>query len=368
MRPVTTTDLDRETMATKAIEIGKAYWRAKWSERFDEGIALEVIHDAIMVALESFNGDLSKWETWVRRKIRFAFLDRAKIRTAKHRALATQLSLDCPMKASGQCIQVGGDDERLHLVELEDLSEVASKKLSGRPRKAMLLRLDGMTHKVIGQRLGVSESMVSLYLKQAREILKIHASGPGKVCSSCGLKKPPTDFSDHASRRARRSECKRCAVVRTQKWKLENPEKFQASLDKCRQRNIDHWTEHDPHDNPEPKRCQLCQRLKARSEFNRERRVKDGLKSRCKKCVAAGRKGKRPKRKRKRSSKPTARTIALEKKWAAENPYDNPKPKRCSRCKAIKPRDSFNIRRRSVDGLTCRCKECRAKARREAKG
>lgn len=60
---------------------------------------------------------------------------------------------------------------------------------------------------------------------------------PTKICKTCGNDKPLSEYHRHSSTRDKhRSECKRCAIDRVQKWKKENPDKVKANVDTHREK------------------------------------------------------------------------------------------------------------------------------------
>jgi len=102
------------------------------------------------------------------------------------------------------------------------------------------------------------------------------------------------------------------------------------------------------------KRCSKCKQWKARSEFYRNRRSKDGIGPRCKGCVDAYNK------------KRYAEGRGIVKKYRRYEDYhrvvDGVIQKECSACKEWKGENRFYKHRRHYHGLADVCKVCADKA------
>lgn len=91
------------------------------------------------------------------------------------------------------------------------------------------------------------------------------------------------------------------------------------------------------------KYCYRCKEWKEISAFNKNRSSSDGLNGECKTCA-----------KDMRLARAT-RNVMLN---ATRDPYANPDPKRCHRCKMSKPRTEFYPLKSSGDGLLGMCQTC----------
>ena len=113
------------------------------------------------------------------------------------------------------------------------------------------------------------------------------------------------------------------------------------------------------------KRCSKCKEWKDESEFNKNRKNKDGLKCQCKKCDRNYA--------RKHywgNSKPLKRYLRYEENHRT---IDGVKQKRCTKCEKWKDESKFGKDRYSKDGLNYWCKDCeradnRERYKKEGKG
>lgn len=96
--------------------------------------------------------------------------------------------------------------------------------------------------------------------------------------------------------------------------------------------------------------CAGCKETLAQTEFNMERRSKDGLQSRCKNCIKKSRKER------------VARYIQYRKDYKL-----NITRKICSTCDKVKPMSEFQRKKRTFDGREGRCKECKKEYRKRKK-
>ncbi len=98
------------------------------------------------------------------------------------------------------------------------------------------------------------------------------------------------------------------------------------------------------------KRCSKCKEWKDESEFNKNRKNKDGLQCRCRKCVRNYA--------RKHywgNSKPLKRYLRYEERHRT---IDGVKQKRCSKCEKWKEESKFGKKTSQKDGLNSWCKDC----------
>ena len=86
------------------------------------------------------------------------------------------------------------------------------------------------------------------------------------------------------------------------------------------------------------KRCTQCGETKAHSEFTKEKKGKNGLRSQCKECRSLY------DRKRKRELQDTG--------------YNTPDEKECTKCHEVKKSSEFSMDRHHRDGLCYQCKQC----------
>jgi hypothetical protein len=98
------------------------------------------------------------------------------------------------------------------------------------------------------------------------------------------------------------------------------------------------------------KRCTICERWKAESEFHKDRARTDGLKIRCKECNRTYEI--ELKRKRGRHARDYLR---FEERHRT---VSGVKQKLCTRCKQWKDESVFYKSRSGKDGLSDRCKKC----------
>lgn len=87
------------------------------------------------------------------------------------------------------------------------------------------------------------------------------------------------------------------------------------------------------------KKCKDCNKVKPYSEFNRNKRVKDGLKSECSECSTA----------RQKYNKSLKREVEV----------NIPETKTCPKCQVSKGREGFSLSKTSKDGLQHHCMECK---------
>ncbi|UFR05496.1 endonuclease VII domain-containing protein [Streptomyces sp. Go40/10] len=92
------------------------------------------------------------------------------------------------------------------------------------------------------------------------------------------------------------------------------------------------------------KRCSRCKQSKSRAAFASNKAMRDGLQAYCRECSAAYYR----ERQDARGRKPRPRVAAPE-------GY-----KYCQRCEEIKPHSEWDRNRTASDGLSTRCKACRA--------
>ncbi len=113
------------------------------------------------------------------------------------------------------------------------------------------------------------------------------------------------------------------------------------------------------------KQCTKCKKLKSKSEFSKNRKNKDGLQCRCRKCIRNFA--------RKHywgNSKPLKRYLRYEERHRT---IDGVKQKRCSKCEKWKEESKFGKKTSQKDGLKSWCKDCvranmRERYKKEGKG
>lgn len=99
---------------------------------------------------------------------------------------------------------------------------------------------------------------------------------------------------------------------------------------------------------PNEKRCGSCRRFLSLASFARDRNRRDGLQPYCRKCVAEDNAA-RYRRRRAAEGKPV--------REKADVPEGH---KLCRVCGQIKPHDAWHRNSSASDGLSTRCKACRA--------
>ncbi len=95
------------------------------------------------------------------------------------------------------------------------------------------------------------------------------------------------------------------------------------------------------------RRCAECRRLKAVDEFSRDRRVRDGLNRRCRSCLQAHSRSKKPSG---HQPDPHQRHRKILSPDISE--------KVCANCKVLKPIDAFARDPRYPDNRAKRCRKC----------
>ena len=144
-----------------------------------------------------------------------------------------------------------------------------------------------------------------------------------KICASCDIKKPFTEFHiDKASKDGFRFRCKACIKLYDQ----ERSNKM-AKLDRV-------YTAEDV------KLCKHCREIKLISEFSRNLRNVDGKKSICKPCAII-------------EDKQRLINPEKQKQYAIDNPI-----RVCNVCMTEKPRSEFSNRADRVTGKSAICKSC----------
>ena len=98
------------------------------------------------------------------------------------------------------------------------------------------------------------------------------------------------------------------------------------------------------------KRCSECKETLAQTEFHKQTKSSDGLRSRCKPCTKEIRK------------KRVARYIQYRKDYKL-----NISKKVCTTCDEVKPMSEFQRKKRTFDGRAARCKECKKEYRKRKK-
>ncbi|MFV8127612.1 endonuclease VII domain-containing protein [Streptomyces syringium] len=94
----------------------------------------------------------------------------------------------------------------------------------------------------------------------------------------------------------------------------------------------------------ESKRCARCQEVKPRGAFAANRSLRDGLQSYCRECVAEY-----------HQQRQLAKGKNVRPRVAAPDGH-----KYCRRCEEIKPHSQWDRNSSASDGLSTRCKACRA--------
>ncbi len=113
------------------------------------------------------------------------------------------------------------------------------------------------------------------------------------------------------------------------------------------------------------KQCTKCKKRKEESEFNKNRKNKDGLQYWCKKCKSEYRR-----RYYRRNRGPVKRYFVYEE---SHRSIDSVKQKRCTKCKKWKEQSKFGKKTRQKDVLNNKCKDCvrednRERYKKEGKG
>jgi hypothetical protein len=105
------------------------------------------------------------------------------------------------------------------------------------------------------------------------------------------------------------------------------------------------------------KRCTRCGKLKDKSEFGKQAKLKDGLRYWCKQCVRDYNH-----EYRRKHGKGGKKYRSFEE---AHREVRGVRQKQCSGCRRWKPEDEFYKNHKTKDGLGCLCKKCTAEAARK---
>ena len=105
------------------------------------------------------------------------------------------------------------------------------------------------------------------------------------------------------------------------------------------------------------KRCTKCGKLKDKSEFGKEKRIKNGLMSWCKQCEQQYQRVYYL-----RTRKVTRRNFKYEESHRVSGGV---KQKRCRKCRRWKARSEFHRDSNNKDGIRVECKKCANKAQRQ---
>ena len=113
------------------------------------------------------------------------------------------------------------------------------------------------------------------------------------------------------------------------------------------------------------KQCTKCKKRKEESDFNKNRKNKDGLRYWCKKCEREY-----IRRYYRRNRGPVKKRFVYEE---SHRTIDGVKQKRCTKCKKWKDESKFGKDRYGKDGLGYDCKDCvraymRERCKKEGKG
>jgi hypothetical protein len=123
------------------------------------------------------------------------------------------------------------------------------------------------------QKNGKSRKAVRDYLRYEERHRTVRGSRE-KLCSRCKKWKTEDDFSRHSKSRDGLSfSCKEC-----------DRKRYEPNR-KTGRRYLRYEERHRVVDGVKQKRCSTCKRWKARSDFYKDSRYKDGLEGRCKKCM-----------------------------------------------------------------------------------
>jgi hypothetical protein len=71
-----------------------------------------------------------------------------------------------------------------------------------------------------------------------------------KICRTCSIEKPITEFHKHTSTKdGHRNECGSCTTKAVNRWRLRNPDKVKANVEKHRNKRREaakRWREQNP--------------------------------------------------------------------------------------------------------------------------
>jgi hypothetical protein len=169
-------------------------------------------------------------------------------------------------------------------------------------------------------------------IRRARRKARLPSEIPAiteKSCWWCGNCKPTEDFADDATKAdGKNASCRECA---------SNESRMRREMLKAR----------TPYEIPTPtqKRCQKCKLVLAAFMFGCDAGNPDGLRQKCKPCSST------------ESSERRERRTAKRKVQAVSKP--------CSRCGIVKEPEAYSRDKSMCDGLHSRCRECLKDLQRE---
>jgi len=157
-----------------------------------------------------------------------------------------------------------------------------------------------------------------------------------KMCSNCRQEKDIGEFYRDKRDNSFRGQCKKCCIEHDWQTHLKNKERLFQEHNKYQLENpITH------------KKCCWCKKEKPVSEFNKNKRKKDGLDHRCRICKQAQKKQTHLKNKERLFQKHT--------KYQLENTLER---KICSYCELKKNIMEFYKCKRNKDGFQNKCISC----------
>jgi len=166
-----------------------------------------------------------------------------------------------------------------------------------------------------------------------------------KICNTCEIEKPITDFSKRTNRKTPENQCRACAASYTARYRTRNAIKLKEK------QSSPGYTP------PSSKKCNTCIIIKPITEFNKDSSSKDGFKNYCKTCNS--------KIMAKYHSDHHEEEAAKRAALRSPKPFQDPNNKTCTKCKIEQPVENFYALKRRGNKPNSICKKCVALSRRE---
>ena len=173
-----------------------------------------------------------------------------------------------------------------------------------------------------------------------------------KRCSCCGEILPESEFyKDKNQKDGTKRICKKCWCEKQKQYQKKAAEKKNSKT-----------AVPDGY-----KLCKCCGQIKPLSEFQRNKRHKDGHDYKCKECVNARRKTLRAKRKAEKETA-TQPKVPFDYNRRIKRAYAlsfAPDTKECNQCHVVKPMTEFQTCSSNVDHIANTCKQCMSENRKK---